>query len=160
MMGAPIVAVLFDLDGTLVDRGRGDRRGPPTACANGPVASAVLAVSRLCRLGIVSDGSAARQRAKLAASGLAALMSVVVISAEVGAQKPAAKIFQHALAELGSPAGQTLFVGDDLPRDIHGARAAGLKTCWVSHGRPLPPTEPAPDLIVETVADLPEALRC
>lgn len=159
--GTPICAVLFDLDGTLVARGQGRRKARLESLAATPeVIAAVHRVSRRCRIGIVTDGGSERQRAKLAASGLADRMAAVVISGDIRAQKPAPRIFREALAELDAEPAQTLFVGDDLSRDIGGARAAGMKTCWVSNGRRMPDGVPAPDLVVRTVAELPEALGC
>ena len=47
-------------------------------------------------------------------------------------------LFQAALAESEVSAAQTVFIGDDLQRDITGAAACGLRTCWLSRDRPHP----------------------
>ena len=44
-----------------------------------------------------------------------------------GTAKPGRKIYDLALARLGIPAGQTLFI-DDKPENIDGAKQAGLQT--------------------------------
>ena len=41
-------------------------------------------------------------------------------------RKPHPAIYYYALAETGSEAGRTCYVGDNLDRDIVGAKAAGL----------------------------------
>jgi putative hydrolase of the HAD superfamily len=60
-------------------------------------------------------------------TGLAPRLDGVVISAEVGAAKPARAIFEHALAVAGVPAAEALHVGDTAEADLAGARAAGLR---------------------------------
>ncbi|MFG1914405.1 HAD family hydrolase [Micromonospora sp. NPDC048898] len=51
------------------------------------------------------------------AVGIAALLRGVVLSCEHGVVKPEPELFEVACAELGVPAGRTLFVGDDPVRD-------------------------------------------
>jgi len=62
----------------------------------------------------------------LAGLGLAELLGVVMLPGEARAAKPDARIFALALARLGAPPAAALYVGDDLARDLAGARAAGL----------------------------------
>lgn len=110
------------------------------------------------RLGLVTNGGSSTQRAKLKRAGLDSLFPRPVISGELGAAKPAPEPFAAGLADLGLSAAETLFVGDDPERDIAGAQAAGLQTCWISHGRDWPRELPAPTRIVGDLADLEEAL--
>jgi putative hydrolase of the HAD superfamily len=58
--------------------------------------------------------------------GLAPLIDAVVTSAAVGAAKPAAAIFAHALALSGVAAKDALHVGDSLDEDVRGAAACGI----------------------------------
>ncbi|HVM58570.1 MAG TPA: HAD-IA family hydrolase [Gaiellaceae bacterium] len=62
----------------------------------------------------------------LAALGLDGLLDAVVTSAEAGAPKPAAAVFELALARLGADAAHAVHVGD-ADADAEGARAAGLR---------------------------------
>lgn len=57
--------------------------------------------------------------------GLDGLFDAVIISGEVGCDKPDAAIFRLALARLGLAPQEALFVGDSLDADIAGAYAAG-----------------------------------
>ncbi len=50
----------------------------------------------------------------------------VLVSSQLGADKPAPEAFQRTLDILGSPPGQVLHVGDDPVADWQGARNAGL----------------------------------
>lgn len=77
-------------------------------------------------LGVVSNiGIDIRPR--LDALGILALVDSVVLSFEVGVKKPDARIFAHALGELGSSPARTLMVGDTWDQD-GGAAALGIRT--------------------------------
>lgn len=89
---------------------------------------------RQIRMGLVTNGGAAMQRAKIAVLGLDRYMPTIVISAEVGLRKPDAAIFQRALADIDCAASQTWFVGDHPDLDVRGANEAGLQAFWVRTG--------------------------
>jgi putative hydrolase of the HAD superfamily len=59
--------------------------------------------------------------------GLLEFFPVRVYSTEHGVRKPNPLIFQTALKELGVPASEALFVGDDPKLDVFGAQRAGLR---------------------------------
>ncbi len=59
--------------------------------------------------------------------GLHRHIAAVVTSAEAGALKPNAAIFQQASEALGVDADAMLHVGDDPEADVDGARRAGLR---------------------------------
>ncbi len=106
------------------------------------------------KLAVVSNGGGPRQRTKLDRAGLARLFEQVFVSGELGWHKPDPRIFEHALAEAGLQATEVLFVGDDPARDIAGAAAVGMATCWISRGRPYPPGLLAPSRTAGTVEEL------
>ena len=58
--------------------------------------------------------------------GISDFFEAVVLPAEVRATRPDPRFFRHALVRLGVTAGETLFLGDDLERDLDGARAVGI----------------------------------
>jgi putative hydrolase of the HAD superfamily len=89
---------------------------------------------RRIRMGLVTNGGAAMQRAKIAALGLERYMQALVISAEVELRKPDPAIFRHALAKLGCDASEAWFVGDHPDLDVRGAHDAGLQAFWVRTG--------------------------
>jgi putative hydrolase of the HAD superfamily len=68
----------------------------------------------------------------LARLGLAALLDGIVTSAEVGARKPAAAVFECALALVGAGAAEAVHVGDSLAEDVVGARRAGLEAVLIA----------------------------
>ena len=79
-----------------------------------------------CRLAIISNFDG-RLRTILRHLDLARYFQPIVISSEVGADKPDPWIFQHALERAGVAPGAALHVGDDPARDWAAAEAAGLR---------------------------------
>ncbi|MEZ5661385.1 MAG: HAD-IA family hydrolase [Burkholderiaceae bacterium] len=63
--------------------------------------------------------------------GLGGLFDLTIGAHDVGAAKPDPRIFAQASERAGVPPGQILHIGDDLERDIHGARAAGMRAAWL-----------------------------
>lgn len=58
--------------------------------------------------------------------GLLDLLDGVVTSAEVGAPKPARRVFDAGVAAAGVDAAEAMCVGDSLDNDVRGALAAGV----------------------------------
>jgi len=84
-----------------------------------------------------------RLRRLLTELGLVDRFHTLVISAEIGIEKPDPDIFAHALHQLGTAAAATLHVGDSWREDILGAHAAGLKALWLAPADiPLPQSLP------------------
>ncbi len=101
-----------------------------------PGAIELLQTMRRLRIkgGLITNGDSAMQRSKIAALGIEPLLDVIVISSEVGAQKPESSIFNFALGELGCTAAEAWFVGDHPDQDVRGAAMAGLRAFWVPTG--------------------------
>ncbi|MEW5874172.1 MAG: TIGR01458 family HAD-type hydrolase [Candidatus Zixiibacteriota bacterium] len=77
--------------------------------------------------------------------------------------KPSREFFELALADAGLRADETAMIGDDLHNDVAGAQNAGLKGVLVRTGKyrdDLTLKSPVhPDLILDSIADLPALLR-
>ena len=84
------------------------------------------------RLAVVTNGAPDLQREKLDATGLAPYFAIITVSGEFGVGKPDPRIFAHTLARLGVPPTEAVMVGNDLTRDIGGARKAGITGIWVN----------------------------
>jgi putative hydrolase of the HAD superfamily len=67
----------------------------------------------------------------LADAGLLPLVDGVVASAVVGADKPAAAVFEAALRLAGSDASRAVHVGDSPAKDVEGARRAGIRAVLI-----------------------------
>jgi FMN phosphatase YigB (HAD superfamily) len=79
------------------------------------------------RIGILTDGPAASQRQKLDACGLLPLIDAVVLSAELGTQKPDPKVFAECGRLLDLAPAQLVMVGNNVYRDVRGACKAGYR---------------------------------
>lgn len=102
-------------------------------------------------------------RETLARDGLDGFFEVWAVSAEVGADKPDPRIFEHALAAAGVPAERCAMVGDRLDNDVAAARAHGMYAVWLLRGEA--PDAPTPaqlgqaDATIRSLAELPAALE-
>lgn len=84
---------------------------------------------------IVTDLTAQIQFRKLAKLGLDKRLRAVVTSEEVGAEKPAAIIFQSALNKLDIKAERACVIGDSWDRDILGGIRLGIRSFWLRDER-------------------------
>ena len=98
--------------------------------------------------------------------GILAYFDTLVFSNEVRLSKPAPKIFDIALDALGVSSDMAVHVGDDRAKDVAGARAAGMRSIWIS--RPAESYEArtpkdlsdavTPDVTVSRLGDVVEAI--
>jgi HAD superfamily hydrolase (TIGR01458 family) len=72
--------------------------------------------------------------------------------------KPERDFFRLALEDMGLESHEAAMVGDDAEADVAGAQAAGLTGILVKSGKYRPGAEGTPDLVLDSVAELPEAL--
>jgi len=79
-------------------------------------------------LAIVTDAQSAYALGELHKVGLTHYFNPIVVSGDHGFRKPDPRLFEYALQGLGVPAGQTVYVGNDMFRDIYGARQVGMRT--------------------------------
>ena len=87
-------------------------------------------------LGLITNGPAEVQRAKIDLLGVGDLVDFAVISGEFGVAKPDPAIFREALDLAGVEAGEAIFIGDSVEFDMAGAHAAGIPSVWLNrHGR-------------------------
>jgi putative hydrolase of the HAD superfamily len=104
--------------------------------------------------GVITNGGST-QRPKVASSGFDDIVPFVVVSGEVGYEKPDPRIYQDGLKQLGGiSAADTLFVGDNVETDIGGAQSAGMPTAWVKRGREWPAANQPPDYQIDHVDEL------
>ena len=83
-------------------------------------------------LTIVTNGFVEVQYEKFDKSGLKDYFSHIVLSEEVGCQKPNPRIFEEALRLNGLSADEVVMVGDSWYSDIQGAINAGIDQIWVT----------------------------
>lgn len=112
-----------------------------------PVPHAVEVVKELAKtypLTIVSNGFVEVQYKKIERSGLKDCFQHVILSEEVGCQKPNPKIFEEALRRGGWKKEEVLMIGDSWTSDIQGAINAGIDQLWIQDPQHTPdPSLPA-----------------
>ena len=97
--------------------------------------------------------------ARLERIGIDHLFHAVVSARTAGAATPARPIFEAAVSVGGAAAHETLHVGDHPEFDVHGARAAGLRTVWLNrNGHEWPGEFEPPDQTVTCLRELDELL--
>jgi putative hydrolase of the HAD superfamily len=84
------------------------------------------ALQQRFKLGLVSDAQRAFFDPEVAMTGLHPFMNVIVVSSDYGYRKPDPRLFFKALEILAVPAEQAVYVGDNVGRDICGAKNAGM----------------------------------
>ena len=75
-----------------------------------------------CPLAIVTDAQSIHARGELHKVGLLGYFDPIIVSGDHGYRKPDRRLFQLALDGMGVDAGNALYVGNDMYRDIYGAR--------------------------------------
>lgn len=90
----------------------------------------VNAIKKQVKVAIITNGSTQRQKAKIMNTHLNSCFEVIIISEEVGFSKPDKRIFELALHQLNVQPEDTLFVGDDIEKDIGGCQNANIKGIW------------------------------
>ena len=79
-------------------------------------------------LALVTDAQSAYPRGELNKVGLLDYFDPIVVSGDHGYRKPDRRLFQLALDGMRVAAENALYVGNDMHRDIFGARAVGMTT--------------------------------
>ncbi|MBM6648468.1 HAD-IA family hydrolase [Bacillus sp. RIT 809] len=82
------------------------------------------------KVGIITNGSTQRQKAKIINTNLNRHFDTIIISEETGFSKPDKRIFELALKKLNVQPEDVLFVGDDLEKDIAGCQNVNIKGIW------------------------------
>lgn len=79
---------------------------------------------------ILSDAQQVYIQKEIEKTGIAQYVDCFIISSEYRYRKPAKEFFQLGLDAAGLLPEEAVFVGDDLYRDIFGAKQAGMKTIY------------------------------
>ena len=83
------------------------------------------------KLGIITNGEHDLQWNKLRLLNFDYLFDEIVISGDVGVQKPESKPFEVMSEKLGIEPENLLYVGDNPLNDVEGSRKAGYTPVWV-----------------------------
>jgi putative hydrolase of the HAD superfamily len=108
------------------------------------------------KLGLITNGAASGQRAKIARFDLAARFDHIQIEGEVGFGKPDERAYLHALHALDVVAHDAWMVGDNLDWEIAAPQRLGIFAIWYDAlGEGLPSGTPIrPDRIIRALSEL------
>ncbi len=115
---------------------------------------------------MLTNGLSSVQRPRFAKAGVNRYFCDIVISEEVGVQKPDPEVFRIALARAAgvraasasvSPE-RAIMIGDNLHSDIGGALEAGLDACWFNIRGRLNDRDVRPTYTVTSLEEIPAIL--
>ena len=109
-------------------------------------------------LTVVTNGFVEVQYEKFDKSGLRDCFAHIVLSEEVGCQKPNPRIFEEALRMNNLSADDVVMIGDSWNSDIQGAINAGIDQIWIRKSKdPLPEGQSA-TYLVQSLSEVMEIL--
>ena len=119
---------------------------------------AIAVIERLreagVRLGMMTNGAAAAQRAKIERFGLARHFEHIVIEGELGVGKPDRLVFETLLSELAVKPAETWAVGDNLEFDVLAPMELGIFGVWIDAADRGCDGERRPDRIIAALSQL------
>lgn len=120
---------------------------------------AVRAAQPQRRLGLITNGPAEVQTAKIELLGIRSYFDFCLISGVFGFWKPDRQIFLEALRLGGVTASNAVMIGDSPEHDMAGAEASGIATIWMArNGRVWPAELPPPARMVADLAGVRDLL--
>jgi putative hydrolase of the HAD superfamily len=133
-------------------------RDEMTACLPGAIEGLEALRALGVKLALVTNGSAATQRAKIERFGLARLFDHIQIEGEAGFGKPEEQAYRHAMAALDVAPHETWMVGDHLEWEVAMPQRLGLRAVWCDgFARGLPADAGVtPDHVIVSLRELAE----
>jgi len=131
-------------------------RDEATTLFPGAIANLETLRRRGVRLGLITNGASATQRAKIERFALAAHFDHIQIEGEHGFGKPEPRAYLHALEVLDCQPPDAWIVGDNLVWEVEAPQRLGLFCIWFDHLAGGLPTGSAvrPDRIIAAHAEL------
>ncbi len=101
------------------------------------------ALSKKYLIGVLTNGFTEVQYRKLRSTGLDRYIQRMVISDEIGIQKPDPRLFRYAEQATGATPDSTIMIGDNPANDIQGAIDAGWHAIYLDRkSKPFSSTSP------------------
>jgi 2-haloalkanoic acid dehalogenase type II len=110
------------------------------------------------RIALLSNADDAYLLAIVRRYGLA--FEAAISSEQARAYKPHPAAFRKVLDALRVPAGQCMYVGDNLFDDVLGSKNVGMKAVWLNrNGAARDPSRPQPDYEIRSLSELPAVVE-
>ena len=161
-----IEAICFDLGDTLV----AEETVIHDSCGQAITARVIEGVFEVlealrkegCKIAMIANAHSIDARNVMSTCGLENYFDAIVISEEIGIEKPAGKIFEAALNELKVEAENTVMVGNRIDADIVGANRIGMKSVWFRwndrYEETIGSEDEKPSFIIKSLSELPSIL--
>ena len=82
---------------------------------------------------MITNGISEIQHSRIKEADIGKYFDAVIISDEVGFQKPASEYFDITMEKIGNPdKSEVIIIGDSLTSDIAGGNRYGIDTCWIN----------------------------
>jgi len=161
-----IKAVCFDLGDTLIAEETVIRNSHGQAITAKVIEGVFEVLETIKKEGykvaIVANGDSVGARNIIEAAGLQDYFDTIVISEEVGIEKPCQGIFEAALAQLGVKPENAVMVGNRIDADVLGANRFGMKSVWfrwnTRYSDTIDSSQERPDFTINSLFELPSLL--
>ena len=162
-----IEAVCFDLGDTLVAEETVIQDNSGRAVTADVIKGAFEVLRKLtkarCKVALIAnDEDATSARNIVTSTGLKEYFDAIVVSGELGIEKPDRRIFEAALNVLGVKAENAVMVGNRVDTDIVGANRLGMGSVWFKWNDRYPASidacEKKPDFTIGSLCELPNVL--
>ena len=110
------------------------------------------------RLYVLSNGFTELQARKMQSAGIDHYFDGVVLSEDIGVNKPDPAIFEYALRVAGVSKAETLMIGDNFEVDIEGAQQVGIDQVFYNVGRLALGDKRPPTYTIESLLELTDIL--
>ncbi len=110
------------------------------------------------RLYVLSNGFTELQARKMQSAGIDHYFDGVVLSEDIGVNKPDPAIFEYALCVAGVSKAETLMIGDNFEVDIEGAQQVGIDQVFYNVGRLALGDKRPPTYTIESLLELKDIL--
>lgn len=109
------------------------------------------------RMYILSNGFTELQSRKMQSAGIEGYFDGVILSEDIGVNKPNPEIFYHALRVAGVSAPEALMIGDNLEVDVEGASRVGIDQVYydvAASGDSAASLQSSPTYVISSLLDL------
>ena len=112
------------------------------------------------RMAAVTDGQSLWAVPEINACGIRKFFSFVLVSGDYGFRKPDCRLFDMASDKLSLHNEEIIFVGNDMYRDVYGAKRAGMKSVFFKSNQGNQNfCGEEPDYIIYDFSQLPDAVE-
>ncbi len=116
-------------------------------------------LSQRFKLAALSDAQSAWALPEMRALGIEKYFQPIIVSGDLGFRKPDKRIFEAALSGLDVPPENVIFVGNDMYRDVYGAKQVGIRTVFFASNQGRQTADGVePDYIIYRIAEIRQAI--